>query len=34
MNGINNKGGTYTPQYLTQDEFNAILAGDHESCGG
>ena len=34
MKGINNKGGTYTPQYLTQDEFNAILGGDHESCGG
>jgi hypothetical protein len=34
MNGITNKGGTYTPQYLDQDEFDAILAGDHESCGG
>jgi hypothetical protein len=27
-------GGTYTPQYLTQDEFDAIIAGIHETGPG
>ena len=30
--GIENRGGTYTPQFLTQEEYDAILAGDHEQC--
>ncbi len=25
-------GGTYTPVYITQDEFDAIIAGSHASC--
>lgn len=32
MMGVTNEGGTYTPQFLTQEEFDAILAGEHESC--
>ncbi len=27
-------GGTYTPQYLTLDEFNAIITGKHEAGPG
>lgn len=27
-------GGAYTPQYLTQEEFNAIIAGKHEPGSG
>jgi hypothetical protein len=30
--GITNEGGTYTPQFLTQEEYDAIIAGDHETC--
>ncbi|MEY2963632.1 MAG: hypothetical protein RL754_893 [Bacteroidota bacterium] len=30
--GIENKGGTYTPQFLTQDAYDAIIAGAHEEC--
>jgi hypothetical protein len=26
-------GGSYTPQYLTTDEYNNILSTNHESCG-
>lgn len=32
MTGITGQGGTYTPQFLTQEEFDAILAGEHEQC--
>lgn len=30
--GIESRGGTYTPQFLTQEEYDAIIAGDHETC--
>lgn len=30
--GIENRGGTYSPQFLTQEQYDAILAGDHETC--
>jgi hypothetical protein len=33
MMGLDSRGGTYTPQYLSQEEFDAILAGSHEDCG-
>lgn len=29
---IENSGGTYTPQFLTQEEYNAIISGNHEQC--
>ena len=32
VSGIVNEGGTYTPQFLTQEAYDAILAGDHENC--
>lgn len=32
VNGIENGGSTYTPQFLTQEEYDAILAGSHEQC--
>lgn len=28
------RGVTYVPQYLTQTAYDAIVAGDRESCGG
>lgn len=31
--GLGNYGETYTPQFLTQAEFDAIIAGSHENCG-
>lgn len=33
VDAINSAGGSYTPQYLEQEEYEAILAGDHENCG-
>jgi hypothetical protein len=27
-------GGTYTPQYLSPEEFNAIITGKHETGPG
>ena len=30
--GIENGGNTYTPQYLTQEDYNTILEGSHEQC--
>lgn len=32
VKGIVNKGNTYTPQFLTQTEYDAIIASDQESC--
>lgn len=29
---IENNGGTYTPQYITESEYQEILAGQHENC--
>ncbi|MCB9163607.1 MAG: DUF2202 domain-containing protein [Flavobacteriales bacterium] len=33
VDAINSAGGSYAPQYLEQDAYDTILAGDHESCG-
>lgn len=30
---LNNYGVTYTPQFITQEEFDSIVAGDKEKCG-
>lgn len=32
VTGITNEGGTYTPQFLTQEAYDAIIAGEHETC--
>jgi len=32
VQSIENLGSTYTPQFLTQDEYDAILDGSHEQC--
>lgn len=32
VSSIENSGSTYTPQFLTQDSYNAILSGSHEQC--
>ena len=32
VQSIENLGATYTPQFLTQEEYDAILAGSHEQC--
>ena len=32
VSAIANIGGSYTPQFLTQTEYNAILAGNQEQC--
>lgn len=32
MTAIMNNGDTYAPQFLTQTDFDAILAGTHEQC--
>jgi hypothetical protein len=29
---LDNKGTTYIPQYITQDLYDSILAGNHETC--
>lgn len=38
MRGFTDKltenGFTYTPQYISVDEYNAIINGTHENCGG
>ncbi|MCB0733673.1 MAG: DUF2202 domain-containing protein [Flavobacteriales bacterium] len=31
---IKSNGSTYVPQYLSQSDYDDILAGSHESCGG
>lgn len=31
--GIENGGDTYTPQFLTEEEYNAIINGTNEKCG-
>jgi hypothetical protein len=31
---LTNKGVTYVPQYLTQEEYDAIIALPHQFCGG
>jgi hypothetical protein len=31
---LENKGVTYVPQYLTQEEYDAIIALPHQFCGG
>jgi hypothetical protein len=33
MNQISSNGGTYTPQYISEELFNEILQSGHESCG-
>ena len=30
--GVENTGDTYTPQFITQDEYNNIIEGSHEKC--
>lgn len=30
--GIENAGNTYTPQFLSQEDYDAIIAGTHEQC--
>ncbi|RLD24748.1 MAG: hypothetical protein DRI71_01650 [Bacteroidetes bacterium] len=30
---LDSLGVTYTPQFITQEQFDAIIAGDHERCG-
>lgn len=30
---LESQGVTYTPQFISQDQFDEILKGDHESCG-
>ena len=32
IQGIENRGETYAPQFLTQEEFDAIIASDQEQC--
>lgn len=32
VSAIEAEGGTYTPQFLTQDDYDIIIAGSHESC--
>ncbi|WP_323789564.1 DUF2202 domain-containing protein [Psychroserpens sp.] len=32
VSGIENGGNTYTPQFLTQDEFDLIISGTQEQC--
>lgn len=32
VGAIETNGGTYTPQFLTEEEYNEILAGTHETC--
>jgi len=34
VQGLGNYEAAYTPQFLTQAEYDAILAGSHENCGG
>lgn len=33
MNQINSNGGTYEPQYISQELFDEILQSGHENCG-
>ena len=32
INSIENNGNTYTPQFLTQEEYDSIINGEHEQC--
>ncbi|WP_299064520.1 DUF2202 domain-containing protein [uncultured Polaribacter sp.] len=32
IKGLDKKGGTYTPQFITQDAFDAIINGSNEQC--
>ncbi|RSK40363.1 DUF2202 domain-containing protein [Mangrovimonas spongiae] len=32
VSAIENAGDTYTPQYLSQEDYNSILVGSHEQC--
>lgn len=32
MKGLDKKGGTYTPQFITQDAFNSIVNSSNEQC--
>ena len=32
VSGIENGGNTYTPQFLTQEAYDAIIAGNQEQC--
>ncbi|WP_430927905.1 DUF2202 domain-containing protein [Polaribacter marinivivus] len=32
MNGLDKNGCTYTPQFITQDEFNSIVNSSNEQC--
>ena len=31
-NWLQNNGGTYTPQFITQDEYDAIISSEHQNC--
>ena len=33
VKNLENNGETYMPQYATQEEFDEIINGDHETCG-
>ncbi|MEY8849199.1 DUF2202 domain-containing protein [Psychroserpens sp. XS_ASV72] len=32
VSGIENRGGTYAPQFLSQTQYETILQGNHEQC--
>ena len=32
INSIENNGNTYTPQFLSQEEYDSIINGEHEQC--
>lgn len=32
MKGLDKNGGTYSPQFITQDEFNSIVTSSNEQC--
>ena len=32
VSAIENAGDTYTPQYLSQEDYNSIIAASHEQC--
>ena len=32
IKNLDNLGGSYEPQFLTLEEYNAILSGSHEQC--
>jgi hypothetical protein len=32
-NQLEMRGETYTPQFISQEMFDAIINGEHEQCG-